>query len=512
MVSLSHLVMFYLLSYFVLSGLDDVSMDIRALRLWILRRIGRSPFGRLPTVEQLREVPEEGIAILVPLWHEWRVIEAMVETNLRQVDYSNYRFFLGVYLNDGETKAAAQKLAAMHPRVHVVECPYPGPTSKADCLNHLYAGLQRFQTSRSIRHRLVMLHDAEDVIHPQSLRLVNWYSATYGMIQVPVLSVKVPWNAWVSGVYCDEFAEFLSRDLPVRAVEGAFLPSNGVGTAIRLEELETLRLRRNGMLFDPECLTEDYELGLRLHQDKCRQLLLPLSREYGQLLATMECFPGTIRGAVRQRTRWVVGQGLQSWQMNGWPLRWDLLYWFWRDRRGLVGNFLNAIALGLLVVSLVAWIAPGIALPNPWTWFSGSASGARWIYGACAFFALQRLLVRMAIVGSVYGWAFALGVPLRMAVSCGINLVATTEAFRRFTVANLKRKRLRWLKTDHIFPDALVHEASGEAAIAASVTASSTGNLTLPSRTAYSTTTADLRQQRGAMSQEVDYGRQPPLP
>jgi adsorption protein B len=41
-----------------------------------------------------------------------------------------------------------------------------GPTTKADCLNHLYDALLAYETSSGRSPVAVVLHDAEDVVHP----------------------------------------------------------------------------------------------------------------------------------------------------------------------------------------------------------------------------------------------------------------------------------------------------------------------------------------------------------
>lgn len=451
MTDLLQLGLFYLLVYFMINGLDDLSIDLRMARGWLLRR-WRGDRMRLPGVERLRQVSAQRIAILVPLWRESAVIEAMVETNLRHVDYKNYDFFLGVYPNDKETLSVVQRLCAKHPRVHFAVCRRPGPTSKADCLNHVYREVVRFEAQAGLRFQVLMLHDAEDVLHPASLLLVNWYAQTHGMVQVPVLPIATALSAWTHGVYCDEFAEFFQRDLSVRQAEGGFLPSNGVGTAFGREHIEALVAQQGGILLDEESLTEDYEIGLKLHRAGCKQVLLPLTREFGDLLATREYFPRNFRDAVRQRSRWISGQCLQSWERNGWPLRWGQCYWFWRDRKGLLGNFLNALALLLLLMSVAAMMAPELTGLGPWLWIAGSVPGAGMLYLGCTVLTLERLLVRIVLVSQVYGWRFAAGVPVRILMGTCLNLVATSRALGTYVMARWRRKRLGWLKTEHAFP------------------------------------------------------------
>ncbi|MCZ2155414.1 MAG: glycosyl transferase family protein, partial [Bryobacterales bacterium] len=416
MIVVAQLLLFYLAFYFLISGLDDLSVDLRVLFGKYFRR-RCSHRGRMPGPDELFEIPEKRIAIMTPLWQEAGVIQAMVETNLRNVAYRNFSFFLGVYPNDAPTITAARELERHHPNVHVVVNARSGPTSKADCLNHIYRGLEALEQQGGMRHEIVMLHDAEDTLHPASLALVNWYADAFGMVQVPVLPFPTGLGDWIHGVYCDEFAEFLSRDMRLRQDAGAFLPSNGVGTAIRREWLEALREQQAGLLFDPDCLTEDYELGMKLAGAGCRQILLPMTRSYGDLLATREYFPNTYLAATRQRARWISGQCLQSWQRHGWPLNGNSCYWFWRDRKGLWGNPLSLVALVLLSLGAVAGIAPETSSLGPWLWLARSVPGADALYLGCLILAVERIAVRTFLVSRVYGWVFALGVPLRMGLS-----------------------------------------------------------------------------------------------
>ena len=460
--------LFYLALYFLISGLDDLSVDLRVAWGNLIRRWGkrREAVG-LPDSALLHNLPQKRIAIMVPLWQESKVIGAMVAANLRHLEYRNFAFFLGVYPNDGPTIAVARSLAQSHPNVHVVVCSRPGPTSKADCLNHIYRHIEDHEWRGSARYELVMLHDAEDTLHPSSLALVNWYAAEFGMVQVPVLPFATRISEWVHGVYCDEFAEFLSRDMRLRAYAGAFLPSNGVGTAIRREYLDALRETQGGILFDPDCLTEDYELGMKLAEAGCPQVFLPLTRKYGDLLATREYFPHTFHSAARQRARWISGQCLQSWDRHGWPLKGSSSYWFWRDRKGLWGNPLSLVALVLLVLSGVAWVAPESLSLGPWLWLTGSVPGAGALYLGCTVLAVERLLIRMFLVSRVYGFGFALGVPLRMMLSTAINARATVSAVHGFLEARARRRRLRWVKTEHSFPGAVSAQAVMAAAMEA---------------------------------------------
>ena len=75
------------------------------------------------------------IAILIPTWDEAAVIAPMLKATLDRTDYDNYRIFVGHYRNDPATAAAIASVE--DPRIESVTVDVDGPTTKADCLNHL---------------------------------------------------------------------------------------------------------------------------------------------------------------------------------------------------------------------------------------------------------------------------------------------------------------------------------------------------------------------------------------
>src|SRR5262249_12996850 len=161
-------------------------------------------------------VSERRIAILVPLWHEHQVIEPMLQHNLTAILYGNYDFFVGVYPNDPLTLNAVDRVARGDAHVHLAPCPHDGPTSKGDCRNSTFSAMVEYEQHHGIEFEIVVIHDAEDLVHPQALRLINWFSREYQMVQVPVLPLATGPGEWTHGVYCDEFAEFQLKDIPVR--------------------------------------------------------------------------------------------------------------------------------------------------------------------------------------------------------------------------------------------------------------------------------------------------------
>jgi hypothetical protein len=63
-----------------------------------------------------------------------------------------------------------------------------------------------------------------------------------------------------------------------------------------------------------------------------------------------------------------------------------------------------------------------------------------------------RTAIRMFCCARVYGFRFALGVPLRSACANALNSAATFQALARYTVARVRGRPLKWLKTEHAYP------------------------------------------------------------
>jgi adsorption protein B len=427
----------------LLSGLDDLTIDAAWAFSWL--RGKWNPEARMfpPGPRQLESAPQRSIAILVPLWREQDVIAQMLEHNVASIRYSGYHFFAGAYPNDDLTQHAVRSVAERFPNVHLALCPHDGPTSKADCLNWIYQRLILYEEETGERFDIIVTHDAEDLIHPEELRWINYYAARFDFIQTPVLALRTPFFAWTHGVYCDEFAEYHTRDMAMRPLLGGFLPSCGVGTGYRREALAKLAESSANRIFEPEALTEDYENGLRLFRLGCSQAFVPLVHPAGgkDFVATREFFPQTWASAMRQRTRWVMGIALQTWERHGWRGKPGEVYWLWRDRKGLVANPLSLLAN----VFFLYGAATGI-------WQRVTPFAAE----LCrATFAIQclRMAVRMACVARVYGVFFSLGVPLRAVYANALNTAATFYALARYTIARVRKRPLRWLKTDHAYPN-----------------------------------------------------------
>jgi adsorption protein B len=424
----------------LISGLDDLFIDAAWLASWIRTKLRPAPPLWPPGPRQLETAPRRAIAIMIPLWQEHEVIARMLAHNVAAIRYTDYHIFAGAYPNDDRTQDAVREISDRHSHVHLSLCPHDGPTSKADCLNWIYQHIALYEEQKQIRFEVVLIHDAEDVIHPDELHWVNYYAARFDFIQTPVLALRTPLAEIVHGIYCDEFAEYHTRDMPVRPLLGGFVPSAGVGTAYRREALERIASERSNRVFEPDALTEDYENGLHLARLGCSQAFVPLVQTANGFVATREYFPQNWRAALRQRTRWVTGIALQGWERFGWGRSAAECYWLWRDRKGLVASPLGLAANLLFVYGVFTKM-----------WTRGTPLESHLVAMTAAVAAI-RIIVRAGCAARIYSVRFAMLVPVRAVAANVLNASATVRALWRYAAARIRKRPLVWLKTEHAFP------------------------------------------------------------
>jgi glycosyltransferase XagB len=262
-------------------------------------------------------------AIPVPMRDE----EAVAGPTLRRLSNLDHpRYWVVPIVDHGDDMPTARiaHAAARQDPARVLVCPYPEDTE----VHNKPIGLNRavrMLHDLDVPYEWVGIADAEDVFHPELLRMVDHRFRTTGagIVQCGVqlmnattdpAAVPLPagplarprrwWRAHASGWWraanvLEYFKWFQSR-LKLQAAAGV-MPLGGNTVFFRREFLQALQTRY-GSYWDERCLTEDCKIGMI-----ASVLGYQVDVVYVDELVTREETPETLRGFVRQRVRWMQG-------------------------------------------------------------------------------------------------------------------------------------------------------------------------------------------------------------
>lgn len=430
---------------YLLFALDDLAVDLLYFtrRGWramtVYRRYPRAFADRLPPA-----LRPGRFAVFIPAWDEAAVIGDMLRTTCTRWSSSDVRLFVGYYENDPATQRAIDAVADS--RIEPVRVGTPGPTTKADCLNALYDALVAAECREGWQAKAIVLHDAEDLVDPLEIAVFDRMIERATLVQLPVHPLLSANSRWIAGHYCDEFAESHAKEMIVREAVGASIPLAGVGCAIDRQALARLAARNQGEPFAADCLTEDYELGLRLGQVEGKAMFVRLPAKSGSaiVVASRGHFPETLRDAVRQKARWVGGIALDGWERLGWRGGWGERWFRLRDRRGPLAALLLVAGYGAALLWLQLLLAGSMGAPVALVLPPALAFLLTLNFGLLAW----RLAMRVGFVTAAYGVAEGLRSIPRLVVS---NLIAMLAVHRAIGVHATGRPK-RWEKTAHVFP------------------------------------------------------------
>ncbi len=427
---------------FLLGGFDDLLVDLVWVFLSVKQRIAQSAPMHDPLADAEAQEPMRRIAVFVPAWQEEDVIGDMLRTALSRWDSAQFVIFVGCYQNDPATIAAARAVA--HAQVRVPDTAVQGPTTKAECLNRLYQAMTLEASTTGQAFDAVLLHDAEDLVHPKELWLFSRLIGRFGLIQLPVLPLPTQGSLWISGHYLDEFAQAHSRDLVVRGAVGASIPAAGVGCAIATPVLAALARRQNGRPFAEDSLTEDYELGLKLNAMGIPTAFVRWMMDgTTDLIATRAHFPDKLGDAVRQKARWTAGIALAGWDRLGWSASWRDNWMRWRDRRALYAACVISSGYAALLLSVALGIGTGH--------FGGLPKLLTPLLEITGLLLIWRLTVRAFCVSRHYGWRAGLTSIPRTLISNIVAMLAARAAMMHY-ISFLRTGVLAWQKTSHRSP------------------------------------------------------------
>lgn len=433
--------------WFVVGGIDDFAIDCVWAGRSLWRRLTRYHAVPPMRADQLPPPISRGpFAIFIPAWREAAVIGAMLLRCQHAWADSrvDYRIYVGCYPNDPGSIRSVMAAAAYDSHVRIVLTDHSGPTTKADCLNRLWRALTADELQGGYKAKALVFHDAEDCVHPLELRVFDYLIERAAAVQLPVIPVQVPSSAWVSGHYCDEFAETHGKILVVREALGAAVPLAGVGCAIERNRLGRIAIARGGKPFDEDSLTEDYELGLGLCSDGGKVIFARMSDASGELVGTRACFPDSMDAAVRQKARWITGIALAGWDRLGWRGGLIEVWMRMRDRKAVFAAIVLCAAYLAIIFTVLLWLAELAGAFRP----PQSSAVVRVAMLITSILLLWRMLVRGGFVWLMHGRRQALLSVPRSLVANVIAIVAARRACWIY-LKHIFGRRLDWDKTTH---------------------------------------------------------------
>lgn len=262
--------------------------------------------------------------ILVPMRHE----ESVAEQTLLRLANLNHPDYLVMpivdHADDPGTASIAHSVALSHPS-RVVVCPYPEDTDVHNKPVGLNAAV-RLLEELGIRYEWVGIADAEDLFHPDLLRLVDYrfrvtgaaivqcgvqlmnFAAHPHAVAKPTTGLarglrrwlRAQTSAWWRASNVLEYFKWFQSRLKLQAVTRV-MPLGGNTVFFRREFLDALK-RRYGTWWDERCLTEDCKIGIL-----ASVLGAKVDVVYLDHLVTREETPQSLRAFVHQRVRWMQG-------------------------------------------------------------------------------------------------------------------------------------------------------------------------------------------------------------
>jgi cellulose synthase/poly-beta-1,6-N-acetylglucosamine synthase-like glycosyltransferase len=310
--------------------------------LWWMLHAWRSPDALAATGFRRRAArAPRSFSLLLPARHEENVLGDTIDA-LARLDHPKYEVIVIIGHDDPETEFVARESAERHPGLVKVVIDRNVPKNKPKALNTALP---------ACRGDIVGVFDAEDEVHPGLLRLVEARFEESGadVVQAGVQLMNVHTNWW-SVRNCLEYYFWFRSRLHFHA-EKRFIPLGG-NTVFTCTEL----LRDVGG-WDPECLAEDCEIGVRLSAGGA-----VVAVAYDPQVVTREETPDSIRALVRQRTRWDQGflQVLRKGEWRRLPSRRQR----WLARYTLAMPMLQAAVGGLLPLSLASMFLLKVPMPT----------------------------------------------------------------------------------------------------------------------------------------------------
>ena len=282
--------------------------------------------------------------VLVPIYKEAQVIRLLIGS-LEAIDYPGDKLDVKLLVERDDGDTLEQLLACVPSSFDVVVVPEGAPRTKPRALNY---GLTLARGS------IVTIYDAEDIPDPLQLRKA---AVAFGRMPDSVACLQARLEFWnsehnlITRWFGVEYLQWFRLLLPGLAASASPVPLGGTSNHIRREVLESVGA------WDPYNVTEDADLGMRLHRAGFRCAVLDS--------LTWEEANSDYVNWNNQRSRWYKGY-LQTWLIHmrhPMVLLEELGWRGWLEFSVIVGGTPILAVLNLAFWALtIAWFSGHVAL------------------------------------------------------------------------------------------------------------------------------------------------------
>ena len=359
--------------------------------------------------------------ILVPLYREAGIVSRLV-SDINALDYPRTRLDVKLLCeeDDVETIESIRRLS-LPPHFHLVVVPDTQPKTKPKACNY---GLQLATGDYCV------IFDAEDRPDPDQLKkaLVAFDAAPDDVVCIQAKlnhfnSDQNVLTSWFAGEYSMHFELIL----PAMGAAESPIPLGGTSNHFR-----TRTLRELGA-WDPFNVTEDADLGMRLHREGYRTALIDST--------TLEEANSQVGNWVRQRSRWVKGY-LQTWLVH---MRhpWQLLRQV--GLRDFVSFNLTMATSFVLLINPIFWALTTLYVVTQWGFIEQVFPSPVFYAASLMLFGGNFVFVYLNVAGSLQRGEFGLvRTALLSPLYWGLMSFAAWKGFLQ-----LFTNPFYWEKTEH---------------------------------------------------------------
>jgi cellulose synthase/poly-beta-1,6-N-acetylglucosamine synthase-like glycosyltransferase len=250
------------------------------------------------TPEEIAALDERHLpvyTILVPLYKEAGIVARLVR-DINALDYPRTRLDVKLLCEEDDTETI-EKIRSMNlpPHFHLVVVPDSQPKTKPKACNY---GLQLSHGD------LCVIFDAEDRPDPDQLKKAV---IAFGRVPANVACIQAKLNHFnqdqnmLTAWFANEYSMHFELVLPAMGASESPIPLGGTSN-----HFVTSILRDLGA-WDPFNVTEDADLGIRLHREGYRTAMIDST--------TLEEANSQVGNWIRQRSRWNKGY-YQTWLVH----------------------------------------------------------------------------------------------------------------------------------------------------------------------------------------------------